>query len=411
MNDLVSVLSELERGDFQSRWETAKQIPDFGESAIAALVDLLRKTPTDLELQWFVARILGQFNHADAVMALVHLLQNTEDEDVAEIAAQMLAQIGPEAVEVLAPLLNDPSSRALVVLALAQMQDAAIVPLLLPVVTDADATMRIITTETLGRFHDPRIIPALLQGLTDLNAKVRQVAIAAIGYRSQLFTEQDQDPVVLIKPLLKDLDLQVCQTAALALGRLATDAAAQALQDTAISNYVPVPLKLTIIQALGHVGSQKSVQFLQELWPHTVSSFQMIDDADQTIAEAIIKALTLHRQTALQGASAQALIHCLHHQPNSDPTLNKTIANALGQLGDTKAIPELIRLLGISDMGVRLHAIAALKQIAPELAYTRLQALAKDDTVVGDVRMGLRSHSKNGDLLLPIGSSSGFGPS
>lgn len=389
MSNLVSVLSELERGDFQSRWETAKQIPNFGEPAIASLIDLLHKTPTDVELQWFVARILGQFDHADAVMALVHLLQHTDDEDVAEIAAQMLAQIGPQAVDVLARLLADPQSRTLVVPALAQVQDPTIVPLLLPVVDDADVTVRAIAIETLGRFHDPRIIPALLQGLTDLNAKVRQVAIASTSYRAQLFADQGHEPVTLIAPLLKDLELQVCQTAALALGRLATDAAAQALQTVASADPVPVPLKLTIVQALGQIGSHKSVQFLQKLWPHTASSFQVIDDADQTMAEAIIKALTLNRQTDVQTASAQALIHCLHHQPSPDSTLNKTIASALGQLGNTEAIPELIRLLGISDMGVRLHAIAALKQIAPELAYTRLQALAKDNMVAEDVRDGV----------------------
>lgn len=389
MNDLVSVLSELEQGDFQSRWETAKQIPDFGESAIASLVDLLHKSSTDLELQWFVARILGQFDHADAVIALVHLLQNTEDEDIAEIAAQTLAQISPQAIDTLAPLLADPQLRALVVPALAQMQDAAIVPLLLPVATDADATVRAIVLETLGRFHDPRIVLALLQGLTDGNAEVRRVAISSTSYRSQLFTESDDDPVTLIAPLLNDVNLQVCQTAALALGRLATDAATQALRTAVSAHPIPVPLKLTIIQALGQIGSHKSVQVLQKLWPYTTSSFRVIDDTDQTVAEAIVKALTINCQTDVQKAAAQTLMYCLHRQPSPDPTLNKTIANALGQLGDIEAIPELIWLLGIPDMGIRLHAIAALKQIAPELAYTRLQALAEDDSVVEDVRDGV----------------------
>lgn len=40
-------------------------------------------------------------------------------------------------------------------------------------------------------------------------------------------------------------------------------------------------------------------------------------------------------------------------------------------------------------MGVRLHAIAALKQISPELAYTQLQALADNDTVDQNVRDGV----------------------
>lgn len=389
VSELISVLTKLEQGDFASRWETAKQIPDFGEPAITFLVDLLQNNADDPELQWFVARILGEFNHADAVMALTQLLQEADDDDVAEIAAQMLAQIGPQSIDALATLLESSPARGLVVSALSQMQDAVIVPILIKAVADEDASVRLQVIETLGRFHDPQIIPVLLQGLADLSAQVRQVAIASISYRAHLFYEHDHDPVALIQPFLTDVDVQVCQGAALALGRLGTDMAAQALRMTASADNIPAPFKLTIIQALGQIGNDQSVRFLQKLWPHTTSALQVIDDEDLNLAEAIIKALTLHRQPELQEVSTQALIYCLHHHPGADLTLNKTIASALGQLGDTTAIPELIRLLGIADMGVRLHAIAALKQISSELAYTKLQALAEDDTVEKDVRDGV----------------------
>ncbi len=385
MSELASVLTELEQGDFASRWETAKHIPDFGDSAIACLIDLLDKNVEDPELQWFVARILGQYHHADAVMALAQLLQNTEDDDVAEIAAQMLAQIGPQAIDTLATLLESQPSRMLVVSALSQIQDAAIVPILLTVVMDENASVRRQVIETLSRFHHAQIIPALLQGLADLNAQVRQVAIAGISYRAHLLQEQGHDPVTLIQPFLKDLDIQVCQTAALALGRLGTNVAAQALR-TASAEKIPIPLKLTIVQALGQMGNDQSVQVLQKLWPQRKSSLQVVDEEDQTLAAAIINALALNRPT---DQSTQVLIHCLHHQPMSDLALQKSIASALGQSGDLQAIPELIQLLGTPDMGVRLHAIAALKQIAAEESYSKLQALAADNTVEKEVRDGV----------------------
>lgn len=388
MSEIVSVLTELEKGDFQSRWETAKQIPEFGEPAISFLVDLLHKNVADPELQWFLARILGEFNHIDAVMALAQLLQNTEDDDVAEISAQMLAQIGPQSMDALAALLESSDTRLLVVSALAQMQDAAVVPILIPAATDEDPSTRRMVIETLSRFHDPQIIPTLLQGLTDLDATVRRVAIAGISYRSHLFHEHHYESVELIQPFLNDLDILVCQTAALALGRLGTDTAAQALRATASAAYVPIPLKLSIVQALGQIGSHQSVHVLQKLWPHKSSSLHVVDDDHQTLAEAIIQALTLNRQPALQAVSTQALIHCLHHQPTTNPTLQKAIASAFGQLGNRQAIPELINLLRTSNMGVRLHAIAALKQIAAEEAYSKLQALAKDLNIEPAVRDG-----------------------
>ncbi|WP_299490243.1 HEAT repeat domain-containing protein [Acaryochloris sp. IP29b_bin.137] len=385
MSELVSVLSELKAGDFQSRWETAKQIPNFGEPAIASLIDLLNQNVDDPELQWFVARALGEFNHADAVMALAQLMQDAAEDDVAEIAAQMLAQIGPQSVDALAALLDSSPSRALVVSALAQMQDPVIVPLLIQVVADEDASVRWKVIETLSRFHDPTIIPVLLQGLADLSAKVRQAAIAGISYRAHLFQEHHYDLVALIEPFLKDLDLPVCQTAALALGRLGTNAAAEALR-AASTGPIPMPLKLTIVQALGQMSNHQSVQVLQKLWPQAISSLQMVDDQDQTLANAIVKALALSRPA---DRSTQALIYCLHHQPMADPALQKNIANALGQSGDPQAIPELIQLLGIPDMGVRLHAIAALKQIAAEEAYAKLQALTTDLNVEQGVRDGV----------------------
>lgn len=385
MSELVSVLSELETGDFQSRWETAKQIPNFGEPAIPCLVDLLHKND-DPELQWFVARVLGEFNHADAVIALAQLMQDANEDDVAEIAAQMLAQIGPQSVDALAALLESAPSRLRVVSALAQMRDPVVVPILIKVVVDKDVSVRLIAVETLSRFHDPQIIPALLQGLADLSGKVRQAAIAGMSYRAHLFQEHHHDPVALIQPFLNDFDVQVCQTAALALGRLGTNGAVEALCTTAKTENLPIPLKLTIVQALGQIGNDRSVQVLQQLWPYSKSALQVVDDEEQTLAALIVKALALNRQP---DRSTQALIYCLHHQPLPDPALQKTIASALGQSDDAEAIPELIQLLGMPDMGVRLHAIAALKQISPELAYAKLQALAADDTVDQEVRYGV----------------------
>ncbi|NJN37536.1 MAG: HEAT repeat domain-containing protein, partial [Acaryochloridaceae cyanobacterium CSU_3_4] len=319
MNLLASVLAELEQGDFQSRWEIAKQIPDFGEAAIAALVDLLHKTPEDPELQWFIARILGQFNHAEVVIALVNLLEVTADDEVVHMAAQMLAQMGPTAIAALVSLLDQPQSRAVVVPALAQIQTVAMIPCWLRVVADTDANLRAIAVAALGRFQDPRIIPALLQGLKDVSAKVRQEAIAGISYRSDLFLEHDHDPVALIQPLLADVNLRVCQTTALALGRLATDTAAQALWATAQAPYTPLPLQLTIVQALGQMGSPQSIQYLQNLWLLSPYPFPP-DDAQSQLATAIVKALSLSRQADTQAQSAailrEGLRHQLHHVQN-----------------------------------------------------------------------------------------------
>lgn len=58
--------------------------------------------------------------------------------------------------------------------------------------------------------------------------------------------------------------------------------------------------------------------------------------------------------------------------------IKSAIALSLGQLGEIQALHPLIQLLA-SDTGVRLHAIAALKNLAPDAAYEQLQQLASND--------------------------------
>jgi len=83
----------------------------------------------------------------------------------------------------------------------------------------------------------------------------------------------------------------------------------------------------------------------------------------------------LGRVESLQ-AKAQAakiLLQCLELQP--DAREKQAIAFSLGQLGRLEALESLIQLLADSEAGVRFHAIAALKQLDPQVAYQRLKVM------------------------------------
>jgi len=107
---LKLALEVLVNGDFQDRWEVAKIFPKLetgamGQSPIAPLVAILADEAAEAELRWFAARILGECPHPEGITALVALLKTTDDEDLAEIAATALTNLGTAAVQVLTPLL------------------------------------------------------------------------------------------------------------------------------------------------------------------------------------------------------------------------------------------------------------------------------------------------------------------
>ena len=69
--------------------------------------------------------------------------------------------------------------------------------------------------------------------------------------------------------------------------------------------------------------------------------------------------------------------------------MRSAIALSLGQLGNIDAIEPLILLLSDADQQVKLHALAALKQLAPEVALQQLQQLANNPTITPELQQGV----------------------
>ncbi|HEY9797962.1 MAG TPA: HEAT repeat domain-containing protein, partial [Leptolyngbyaceae cyanobacterium] len=220
-------LDVLEAGDFQERWDVAKLFPKLGAIAIAPLIEILQDDEAELELRWFAGRILGEFNHPTVITTLVDLLKTAEDEELSTMAAAALASLGDSAVEALTGLLADPESRLLATTSLSQIRRPEIIAPLLSVVNDPQVSVRSTAIEALSSFHDSRVPPVLLNALDDPAATVRKEAVIGLSLRSDLGEELDL--LNRLKPLLYDFNREVCQQAAIALGRLGTDEAADAL--------------------------------------------------------------------------------------------------------------------------------------------------------------------------------------
>ena len=367
---LTSALVELRSGDFQRRWDVAKQISAFGEGAIAPLLALLQETSLDedWELTWFIARVLGEFDHPATLNALVELIRTTDSEEIAGVAATAVAGMGAKAIVPLCTLLDQDSTYVLAVQALTQIRHPDIIPALLTAVNAAPPSLQVETIDALSNFHHPDISAALLIACNSSIAAVRRAAIIALGLQAD-----QHDKVALIqhlRPCLWDLNLEVCRQTAIALGRIKTPEAVTLLLEVLRSPHTPLALQVETIRSIAWIGTPIGLDGLASL---------LSADPDPTAADEAIAALG--RVESAKDQSAAILLQLLQDNPPiaQTPRGKQAIALSLGQLEQMEAIDPLIQLLADDNASVRFHAIAALKQLAPQVAYERLQALADLD--------------------------------
>lgn len=364
-------------GDFHQRWDAAKLLPKFGQGAIAPLIELLQDEDADEELQWFIARSLGQFDRTDAIAALIEILKTSESEEIQTIAAAALSEIGASAVAEISELLAEENTRYLAVRSLSYIRRKETIAPLLSVSQDPQVEIRAIAIEALSSFHDPQIPPVLLRALDDIAAPVRREAVIGLGFRPDL--REELDLVNCLLPRLYDFNLDVCVAAAITLGRLGTDTAASGLDRVLKSPHTPESLQIEIIRALGRIGSQTSLDHLR-------SALQL---PSQTLQQEIVTVLGRIEQPQLKVKSAEILIDLLKASGATQAAVVKqAIALSLGQLGEISALDELIKLLADSNSAVRLHAIAALKQLEPTASH-RLSQMSSNENLEPQLKQGI----------------------
>ncbi len=391
-------LEVLEGGDFQQRWEVAKVFPRLGTEAIAPMLEVLADTDADVELRWFAGRILAEFNTPSAIAALMELLNNQEEQELSEMAARALAQIGESAIAALTQQLGDSASRGLAVRSLGKIHNPHIIGPLLSVVGDRDPQVRAEAIAALNSYDDPRIPQVLVDSIHDFHASVRREATIGLGlcvmrpsykndthgiYRAIAAEIED-----LLRERLWDFNPSVTHQAAISLGRVATPKAAACLDEILDSPATPPTLQINAIRALAWMGTPDALEYLEK----ALLFRQKNGSGSEAIAE-IISVLGRIEAPELKPKAAQILIELLRRKPTgvggNSTRIEQAVATALGYLGQKTGINPLIELLATPEVGVRLHAIAALKQIAPEEAYPQLLHLCSEPTASPSLQQGV----------------------
>ncbi|MEG4148268.1 HEAT repeat domain-containing protein [Microcoleus sp. Pol12B5] len=383
LEQAVSLAIEaLEWGDFQDRWEISKVLPNLGNGAIAPLIAVLEDEDADTEPRWFAARILGKFDRPEVIQALVELVKNS-DEELSQIAAQTLGNFGPTAIESLATLLLQEDSRQFATAALAQIRRTETIPPLLSVVADSQVAVRAHAIDALSSFHDSRIPPILVAALKDPATAVRKEAVRALGVRAYLDAELDL--VNLLKPLLSDIRLEVCQQAAIAIGRVKTDAAAAALFELLRSPTTPIELQIETVRALSWMETATALAYLHQ------TLMGQFTNINSTVCQEIVTVLGRVEKPELKAAAAEILIDLLktNHPAVQEAVSKKSLALGLGKLGDMRGLDALISMLGDTESSVRLHCMAALKQLGAAEARQKLESLVKQDNLEPRLKQGI----------------------
>lgn len=373
-------LSVLEMGDFQQRWEIAKVFVRLGNVAITPLIDILEDEDAESELRWYAVRILGDLKNPKAIASMVQFLQTTDDEELKAHAAAALGQIGPSAIAALSELLTSVDTRVLAVRSLSYIRQPEIITPLLSVVQDPLVEIRAIAIEALSSFHDPRIPPILLNALNDVAAAVRREAVLGLSVRTDL--HQELDLLAKLQPRLYDFNLEVAQAAAIALSRIGSDEAAKHLFLVLTSPPTPIKLQVEIIRALSWMKTLSGLEYLQQAFAQLSS---------QTLWLEIVTVLGRVSDSTLTAKATEILLSILRsqHPAVEIASIKSAIALSLGQLGNIEAIEPLISLLADNNQVVRLHIVAALKNLAPEMAYQQLQQLLNNPTLTPDLRKGV----------------------
>lgn len=379
---LESALENLREGNFQQRWEAAKEISKFGGEAIDPLSEFLEHP--EQELRWFATRILGEINHPQSIELLVDLLA-TPEEELRAIAAKSLAHFGEQTIPALSAKLSQPSTRLLAVQALSQIYSEKVVAPLLNVVTDVDVTVRSMAIAALHSYESPEIISALIQGLADPAAPVRREAVIGLGlFASRTstlepkylelkylepkneFTKNNLDSldnpdgldnldsldklVKLLTLRLADPNLEVAQQAAIALRRVNTEAAVKTLGEFLLTEPLPLSFQLEILQQLGWMDQPAALDYLQwglehgapHLWLEIVTILGRVE-------------VDKPRACALLGQ-----ILTTNHPAITRPEIRQAIAASLGQLGEVAGRKILTQLLSDEVRSVQLHSQFAL---------------------------------------------------
>jgi len=247
--------------DIEARMSAATALGKLHDPALCEplLAELERALESNATLASYIVEALGEVGNPRAISTLVKAVEH-RDHNIQRDAICALAQLGPDAIEILHGILKDRSrqGRGYVVRALCPKATSSSIPILLQILADPDEDkyVRGEAARGLGRYcKSPDIYPALVKILENERDEVRSSVLMALGYL--------RNPAAfdLIVGQLRDPELRY--TAVMALGDLGDTRACALLVPMLKSG--DYSLVVHAATALGKIGCSDSIPFMLEV--------------------------------------------------------------------------------------------------------------------------------------------------
>ena len=360
--------------------------------SVAQLAEEL-ETDIDWEVRREAARKLAAFKDARATEALVHALDDPDDE-VQQYAVKGLARIGdPTTAEaLLRPRVyrsENPVTRWFVVAALGRLGEASVMEALADALDDEEWVVRNEAAEALKRLatqmaqeETTETVRRLMRLLVVENAEVRDLVIETLrGLQS-----------VSVVPLVEALELPspalragICDV----LGRIGAAGIAPAVVEV-IDDESPL-VREHAIRCLGRLGEPSTIDAVVE----------RLGDRDGRVVAAAVEALT-----GFGTGATPFLLNRLRHSRSRQMRTNALVV--LGKTRDPAAVLPLIDCLSDSFFRVRRAAADALVEHGEPAIVAVAELLSLPKVAVGPVlrcaqeetntRMRLRAIRSLGEL-------------
>jgi HEAT repeat protein len=247
---------------------------------------------------------------------------------------------------------------------------------------DEDWGVREDAAVALGRLRDPRSVQPLIRALRDSDRAVREAATSALK-------ELGEPALLSLGFCLQDTNLQVQESAACILAAIANEQVLNPLLSAALSpNWI---VRMSAAQGLGRIRSPQAIDTLMLLLQDKVPGVrEEAGRAIQAIGEASVPKLLniLHDRNwkaRLRAVEALALLKPREAVgplmtivlEDPDTAVRQDAVRALGQIGDSRAIPLLLSSLALNTPSLKLPAIQALGEIRSTEAIPALIAMIK----------------------------------
>ena len=377
---IAPVLIGFLKKDFSSASHLLERL---GRSISDYLIDALEHSHPNIRKN--TTYLLGKFKESKAVIPLLEILQNEEDETVRSQAIWALGEIGDKrATDPILRILEDESNddKTHAISALKELKDPKTIDALIPILEDENWKVRRAVIDTLGEIDDERVVKLLIKSLDDKHLESPALWKLAEYSDSWIFellfdrfkdtTGRDVDLSKLLEKMLSEQTLniyiqalknehwQVKSNAAVLLGKFGSKQAFEPLLEALSDDNSDV--RCRVIWALGEIRDERAIIPLVSMFKED------IDDKENGFISYALQ--------NIGNQSEKAILDFME----SNPDIVSYPIMTLGRIGGEKSEEKLILGLENPSEDVRIAAMEGLGRIKSSKAIEPIIEKLKDES-------------------------------